>query len=77
MVDTAMVHFVHPIFLFFFLYFLGLQTISKHAHTYSGFPVTEQVRLSESPSRKMPGGGTILTEGATVGETKKRETGGW
>lgn len=41
--------------------------------TYRGFPVTEQVRLSESPSRKIPGGGTILTVGATVGRHKERE----
>lgn len=34
--------------------------------------MTEQVRLSESPSRKMPDGGTILTVGATVG-TRQRE----
>lgn len=40
--------------------------------TYRGFPVTEQVRLSESPSRKMPEGGTILTVGATVGRHKER-----
>lgn len=36
--------------------------------TYKGFPVMEQVRLSESPSRKMPEGGTIRTVGATVEE---------
>lgn len=41
--------------------------------TYRGFPVTEQVRLSESPSRKIPGGGTILTVGATVGRHRERE----
>lgn len=35
--------------------------------------MTEQVRLSESPSRKIPGGGTILTVGATVGRHKERE----
>lgn len=34
--------------------------------------MTEQVRLSESPSRKMPEGGTILTVGATVGRHKER-----
>lgn len=34
--------------------------------------MTEQVRLSESPSRKMPEGGTILTVGATVGRKKER-----
>lgn len=44
-----------------------------HMQTYRGFPVTEQVRLSESPSRKIPGGGTILTVGATVGRHKERE----
>lgn len=43
-----------------------------HTNTYRGFPVTEQVRLSESPSRKMPEGGTILTVGATVEREKKR-----
>lgn len=37
-----------------------------HIYTHSGFPVTEQVRLSESPSRKMPCGGVILTMGATM-----------
>lgn len=57
--------------------FLRLQTISKHAYTYSGFPVTEQVRLSESPSRKMPEGGTILTDGATVGRQKQMPVGEW
>lgn len=31
----------------------------------------EQVRLSESPSRKMPEGGTIRTVGATVEERYK------
>lgn len=36
--------------------------------------MTEQVRLSESPSRKMPDGGTILTVGATVG-TEQQEGG--
>lgn len=34
--------------------------------------MTEQVRLSESPSRKMPEGGIILTVGATVGRHKER-----
>lgn len=62
--------------LFILFFFLRLQTIRKHAYTYSGFPVTEQVRLSESPSRKMPEGGTILTEGATMGRQKKRPVGG-
>lgn len=61
--STCRMHFVH----------LKVKTISDH--TYSGFPVTEQVRLSESPSRKMPVGGVILTVGATVG--RKRETGQW
>lgn len=36
-----------------------------HTHTHSGLPVMEQVRLRESPSRRMPGGGMILTVGAT------------
>lgn len=42
-------------------------------HTYSGFPLTEQVRLSESPSRKIPAGGIILTVGATVGRRRSQK----
>lgn len=42
-----------------------------HVHTHSGFPVTEQVRLSESPSRRIPCGGLILTVGATVERQNK------
>lgn len=57
--------------------FLREQTSRKHDHTYRGFPLTEQVRLSESPSRKMPDGGTILTVGATVGRQKQSLVGGW
>lgn len=33
--------------------------------------MTEQVRLSESPSRKIPEGGMILTVGATVENWRK------
>lgn len=76
MVYTTTVHLVHPI-LFIYLFILNLKTVSKNAYTYSGFPVTEQVRLSESPSRKMPEGGTILTDGATVGRQNQRLVGGW
>lgn len=46
--------------------------MKTHTQTYRGFPVTEQVRLSESPSRRMPEGGTILTVGATVEKEKER-----
>lgn len=38
--------------------------------TYRGFPVMEQVRVSESPSRKIPEGGTIRTVGATAEKHK-------
>lgn len=65
------------LFTIFYFIFLWLQTTSKCAHTYSGFPETEQERLSESPSRKMAEGGTILTEGATVGRQKQRPVGRW
>lgn len=82
-VDTARIPGENPhastcfLFVIFYLIFLWLQTTSKRAHTYSGFPVTEQERLSESPSRKMPEGGTIFTEGATVGRQKQRPVGRW
>lgn len=60
-------YFVHPSV-------LRVQRISKVAHTYSGFPVTEQMRLSESPSRKIPEGGRIFTVGATVGRDTQSHT---
>lgn len=82
-VDTARIPRENPhastcfLFVIFYLIFWWLQTTRKRTHTYSGFPETEQERLSESPSRKMPEGGTILTEGATVGRQKQRPVGRW